>query len=359
MKRYNGILLQLNKAVGCANSIYPQEKGIAVILLDNLIELELYKIAKNTLLWDEASIDGGRAIDKVTRDNIVGGKGKYDRLIKFSKDNALLTESEMEILKFGHELRNVIYHQGEDDELKIEIGLLIYYGIIKVKMKKWADSRMFSVLKVGPAYEKIDFGQGIDKNIKSFERDHKKYFETALDYLLSKWDLSKSLDETIILHFLNQIRRIKSRLSFIESNIRDINYYRALGSYWYLNDLFEKYVDAKRKPKNIDSVMITSHYLREYKDYLGDINDLNKRQKTGRSLYFKHRRLYKGKYSHWVDLSRIEKRVNNLRGKNEHTLIKTFIEIQNKLRNLYLDVGEAASNLDGYIQDMTDNIRGK
>ena len=42
MIEINRILIQLDKAVTCANSIYPQERGIGVILFDNLIEVQLY-----------------------------------------------------------------------------------------------------------------------------------------------------------------------------------------------------------------------------------------------------------------------------------------------------------------------------
>lgn len=360
MRDLNRILIQFNRAITCANSRYPQDKAISVILFDNLIELQLYKRAENLFMWDRATWDNGsRAINKQERQNIIGEKGKYDRLLKFSKDNSLLSDEELEIISFAHDIRNAVYHRGEDDETKIEIVLFLYFGFLKRKLKKWGSPNGLIAITGGAAYEQIDFGQNIITTENKFDFDNKEYFDKALDYLFSTWRLSDDLDAKAIKLFSVQIREIKSALLFVRTNAKDFNYYASLGYYWSLNDLFPEYEKQKRKPKDLDSILLLSLYLREYKDELEDLDDLEIRQKQGRTLLRKHRQKYKGKYPYWTDLDNIEKRVQNLKGKTEHVIIKNIIDIQRKLHNLYQDLGEAASNFDNYIQDMRDRMRGK
>lgn len=359
MKDYNSILLQLHRAIDCTNSIYPQDKGIGIILLDNLLELQLYKMASHDFMWDEANWDGARATDKQTRDNIVGERGRYDRLLKFSKDVGRLTENEYEILKFVHEIRNGIYHRGEDDELKLDIAILIYYSLATNKIRAWTRKRHFTVITGGPAYEQIDFGQGLETDRPPAMRDNAKYFDAAFNYLINKWQVSDRLDEKVTRLFGEQIRTMKSGLFFVEANARDLNFYDALTAYSYLNNMFENSVIKNRKPMNMDSIMLLAMYIRENKDALGDIDNLQLRQKTGRALLYRHRLKYKGKYPHWVDFNAIETRIKNLKGKNEHYIVKNLIEIQNRLHSLYQDIGEAAYTMDGYIQQLRDQARDK
>ena len=131
MKTLNRILIQLDKAVASANSKLPQERALSVILFDNLIEFQLYKYAEFTLALDQTTwYRGRRAIAKEVRDNTIGPKGKYDRLIKLSSDTKVINPDELEILKFAHEIRNAVYHRDEDDITKIDLAILIYYSFI-------------------------------------------------------------------------------------------------------------------------------------------------------------------------------------------------------------------------------------
>jgi hypothetical protein len=360
MKDLNHILIQFSRAITCANSKYPQDKAIAVILLDNLIELQLYKRAESAFMRDRATWYGGsRTISKRERQNIIGEKGKYERLLKFSKDSSLFSDEEQEIIKFAHEIRNAVYHRAEDDEIKIDIALLLYFSFLKRKLKIWGSPNRLIMFTSRAAYEQIDFGQGIEKGEHIRGLYHQKYFDTTLDYLFSTWQFTDQLDTKAIKLFSEQLRSIRSGLLFIKECSKDINYYAALSYYWSLNDLFTKYEEIKRKPRDVDSILLISMYIREHKDELEDIDDLKSRQTRGRALLSQHRQKFKGRYPFWFDLDMIEKRIVNLKGKTEHTIIKNLIDIQSKLHNLFQDVGEATSNFDGYIQDMSDRIRGK
>jgi hypothetical protein len=360
MNNLNRILIQLNRAITCANSKYPQDKSIAVILFDNLIELQLYKRAENALMWDRTTWYGGsRVISKQERQNIVGEKGKYERLLKFSKRSSLITDEEQEIINYAHEIRNAVYHRAEDDETKIEIALLLYFSFLKRKLKNWGIPNGLVSFTDATAYEQIDFGQQIYKSETAWDFNHKKYFETTLDYLFSTWKLNNQLDTTAIKLFSEQLNSIRSGLIYIKDCSKDLNYYAALGNYWSLNDLFTRYEEIKTKPKDVDSILLLSMYIREYKDELEDIDDLKTRQARGRKLLRHHRQNYMGKYPYWVDLDVIEKKIGHLKGKTEHTVIKNLMNIQRELVRIYQDVEEASSNFHGYIEQLIDRERGK
>jgi len=99
MIEINRILIQLDKAVECANSDYPQEKSISITLFDNLIEVQLFKRAETSFLWDRTTwYQGSRFHDAKTRNKALN---YYDKLLKFSKDNKTITERDFEILKYA------------------------------------------------------------------------------------------------------------------------------------------------------------------------------------------------------------------------------------------------------------------
>ena len=355
MIEINRILIQLNKAVECANSNFPQEKALSVTLFDNLIEVQLFKRAENIFMWDRSTwYNGNRFFNTKKRNNTLG---YFDNLLRFSKKNGTITESDFEILNYAHSIRNSVYHHGELDDLKIDLAILIYYDFVKRNLARWGDPNSLVGFTDMPGYEKIDFGQGLKEDKDN--HDYKEYFESAIQNILEKIKISADINGKVQNVIKKQIKRIKRSLTFITSESKTLNFYDVLGRFWYLNDDFLNYYTVGRKPQNIDSILILYAFLRENKDYLDDIGDLKQRQRAGKQLLRKYRSQYKGKYPFWTDISKIENRVSKLNGKNPDVTLKNLIDIENKIANLYSDLDEASSDLDGYIQDLIDITRGK
>jgi len=360
MIEFNRILLQLDRAVTCANSPYPQEKATAIILFDNLIEIQLYKRAENTFMLDRTAwYNGNRKFNKNIRTETASKDGKYDKLLKFSKNNKIICEKDFETLKYVHRIRNGVYHRGELEELKLDLAIMTYYGFLSKTLKSWGNvSMLYSLPGSFPGDEEIDFGQGLHTgDILSFE--HKKYFNDSLDSIFARLNIKGKLSEQITHIISKQIKRIRWAIDFITKESKSINFYDVLGRFWYLNADFFEFHQRKRKPKNIDSILILYAFLREQRDYLDDIADLKERQKEGRKQLKLFRQKHKGKYPHWMNLENIEKRIQTFSGKDERTLILNLQEIEGRLSLLYLDTDEAASDLDGHIQFLNDLARGK
>ena len=204
----------------------------------------------------------------------------YEKLLKFSKDNLIISEQDFEILKYAHSIRNRIYHRGELDNLKIELAILIYYDFVRRQLLRWGSPYGLISFDSLPAYEKIDFGQGLN-NKTSF--DHKEYFKSASKTILNKLDITENLTKKIQEILNTQIARIKWSIEFITKGSKRVNFYDVIGRYWYLNSDFFEHYKVGRKPKNLDSILLLYGFIREYQGYLGDVSDLEQRQKEGKN----------------------------------------------------------------------------
>lgn len=354
MIEINRILIQLNKAVECANSEYPQEKSIAVTLFDNLIEVQLFKRTESNLMWDRTTwYSGSRFHNKKTRDK---AQSYYDNLLKFSKDNKTIDERDFEILKYAHSIRNSAYHKGALDEMKLNLAILIYYDFIQRNLPKWGSPNGLIGFTDLPGYKKIDFGQGLKDEFLS---EYKEYFKSSMSCILARLQLTDDLTKTVKTIINKQIERIEWAIEFIKSESKSLNFYDVLGRYWYLNSDFFEFYSVGRKPKNLNSILLLYAFLREHQDYLDDIPDLKFRQKEGKRLLRKFRSNQDGKYPHWANLDSIKQRVKKLKDKEPNVVLKNLIDIENKIAYLYTDLDEASSDLNCYIQELIDRAKGK
>jgi len=351
----NRILIQLNKAIESANSNFPQEKGLAVTLFDNLIEVQLFKRAETAFLWDSPTwYNDKRFFNSKTRKSTLG---YYDTLLKFSKNNKIISESDFEILKYAHSIRNSVYHQGDLDDLKLDLAILIYYDFFKRNILSWGSPNSFVCFTNLPGYEKIDFGNNL-KDEKLLP-DYENYFEENVNLILNKVKLRSIINDKVKDILSKQIARIKRAIDFIKAESKNLNFYNVLERFSYLNDDFYSYRNSGRKPKNLDSILLLYAFIRENKDYLEDIADFTRRQTEGKKLLKKYRALHKGKYPNWTNIDKIEIRIKKLDGQNPDKVLKNLIDIENKIAYLYSDLVEAASDLDGYIQYLIDIEKGK
>lgn len=350
MIEFNRILLQLDKAVVCANSLYPQDKAIAIILFDNLIEIQLYKQVEKKINFDETTwFSGKRKFDKNLRKDTISKDGKYNHLLRFSKQNDIISSKDYDVLKYLHRIRNAVYHRGELNMLKLDFAIISYYGFISINLKKWGSPTIINKLPMDlPGFEEIDFGQGL-QNKKNYLFDLKKYYNDSLDSIFTRLNIKINLNEKMVDIVSNQIEKIRWSIDFIKES-KSINFYDVLSKFWYLNSDFSDFSKRKRKPKNLDSILIIYAFLREYKDYLDDIADLKERQKEGRKQLKLFRQKFKGKYPNWVNLDKVDEKLKSFKKKEDYILIQYLNEIEKRLLPLFIDTEEAAISLDGYIQ---------
>jgi hypothetical protein len=203
-------------------------------------------------------------------------------------------------------------------------------------------------------YLPIDFGQGLDDEHVGLGDC---YFNDAFDAIVKKWNISKVLPQTAERIIRKQIEEIRNATEFIKENKGEFNFYAALDRFSYLNDSFYKYSFSNRYPKSFDHILILALYIRTNRHILDDEPDMKKRIKEGKRLLRDLKKTCNGKYPYLTDLKVIEERLKTFAKRDQHSIVKCLIEIENKLFNLHQDTALAAHYLSWHIDDEMEATR--
>ena len=128
MKRTVQVFLQLHEANKYALVKNPILRRLAVVLLDNIVELQLVRRAQTAFLYDETNWrDGVRKYDRKVR---YGVAYKHARLLEFAVEMGWISQEDMFILRYAHRVRNAFYHEGRYDGLDAELAIRLLYRFI-------------------------------------------------------------------------------------------------------------------------------------------------------------------------------------------------------------------------------------
>lgn len=126
--------VQLEEAARYANSTVMGHDRLAVIVMDNFIELQLGKQMafkfRIEYLNDYKNLK--YPLDK--RKEIFFN---HDKLLKVCHQEGLISAHERKMLQFAHDVRNRLYHRGEENGLLIKAALYILHDIILNKQTNW------------------------------------------------------------------------------------------------------------------------------------------------------------------------------------------------------------------------------
>lgn len=353
MENINRLLIQLDKAVNCTKSKYPQERAIAIILFDNLIEVQLYKTLTRKTFFNKKPKQGEKIIYRYQDRDL----NNYKDILKLASETSIISKTDRELLDLAHSIRNKIYHKGDFyDEDKIDLAMILYYIFLSENFKEMHCAYGFTSYQSTPAYEEIDFGQVV-LNDKFKLGNTKEYFEASSDAIFSRWITANSLSGIITTIIIRQIEDIKNSLEFITSSIKDYDYYKDLIRY----NNFDNQPNGinQENSKNIDFILLYFLFVRKNRDSLNCIQNTSLNLAEGESLFKNVLVKNEYKYPYWIDIEKIENRIKTFKHKSEEDIVKNFRDIESKIYNMYQDVSEAASALDGYIQYLVDVARGK
>lgn len=184
METMNQILLQLREADRHACAKSPHHRRLAVVLLDNLIELQLGRKAEHKFAFDRTNwMRGVRKFDHRVRRDVMR---RYPSLLNFAKEQNWITDDEVLLLGFAHEVRNGFYHRGEDDDTDAEIAIRLLYRLVKEKFPVWKTG--YGLFSSGSG-KLIDFADAANDDgrstmrIEGVDHEHK-----VLDFLEGKED---------------------------------------------------------------------------------------------------------------------------------------------------------------------------
>jgi hypothetical protein len=135
MKKTNQVFLQLREANRYASSKNPLQRRWAVIMLDNIVELQLVKMFERELRWDFTTPWGGvRQYSDAVRDKTSFRRGE---LHKFAQKQGWISQDDNHLLRYACRVRNAFYHQGRSDEDDAELTIRLLYRSIEKYFPRW------------------------------------------------------------------------------------------------------------------------------------------------------------------------------------------------------------------------------
>lgn len=258
---------QLEEAARFANSSVLGHDRMSVILMDNFVELQLSRQMffkfRTEFLNNYKNLK--YPLDK--RQEILFN---YDKLLKVCHQEALITAHERNMLAFCHDIRNRLYHRGDDDSLLIKIALHILHDIIVLHQPEWCGGTDIIRVPID-----VDFEHPFSK-MRRKELGSQAYEigsrEDWYDFVKHNFDVLKEdqSPSNLLAEFLQTgIERLKSAMNF------------AL--------IDEKKKRKKRKKNGFDDLLLRYSFKIKYRDELQRILEMQDKKKAT----ILHKKLFK------------------------------------------------------------------
>ena len=136
MQNINQILISVIEANRLATSANPHHHRLALVVLDNVIELQLRRKSETALMFDDTTwYSGVRKYDRKRRKQI---SRFHAELLALAVDENWITEQDSLLLSFAHKLRNHAYHEGlPEDENDLKLGITLLFRFVVEHFPKW------------------------------------------------------------------------------------------------------------------------------------------------------------------------------------------------------------------------------
>lgn len=308
---------------------------LAVIILDNFIELQLSDLIKQKFKWDGAIIFTNKKYSENKRSRILR---HYEELLTASVDEKIINQSDQLLLNFCHERRNNLYHKGKEDELLIRVALIILSKIIINYQPKWKNTRDFTVYSSQDEPDPY-INKKIKKSLPFFSD------ETTWQLFLDKHFLridnrKKSASQLLSEYLIEKIKRTNQAIAFLKKYSLSSN---SQGRKWEYDDLLLYYSFNYIKKLDIQRI-------KEIKDIEQRNNQLNTLFKDYQKQWrpINHKRI--------KTLKKMAQKISEL--PIEQSLNK-FISLKNEIILIYEAFSEAAGDLESEMQRQIDIMRGK
>jgi hypothetical protein len=136
MKIVNQILVTLKEADTFARSQNPHHHRLALLLLDNIIELQLRRKSDTAFAYaDMTWFSGPRKHSGKQRKKV---SRNHADLLALAVAEKWITEDESNLLALAHRIRNRAYHEGDsEDKVDLQIGITLLYRLIRRHFPVW------------------------------------------------------------------------------------------------------------------------------------------------------------------------------------------------------------------------------
>ena len=371
MKNINQILVTITEANRLATAKNPHHQRLALLLLDNVIEIQLRRRSEMAMMFDETTwYSGVRMYDRKRRKKVARFHGE---LLGLAVEEGFITAQDQQLLSYGHRLRNHLYHEGrEEDDTDLELGICLLFRFIANYFPDWRGAGMLMMIpsesaiahteamsdQSGQAPLKFGFESEDPDTLFADTNGFSKsdHWQSILDTMIT-FDLKMDVRPLIARRIQNLIDRLQRNIGFLtEYDDNDFNgvlgHRFAIMTDWFFEN--QKNDNAMNDPRVAVNIYLA---VMEHEERLLDIEDPNERAREFANIVNAHD--FKKDILSSIDFAGYQQLIDDVASKSEAEGIKHFLDSESQLRKLGGAVEECAMDLDGYTQHMIDVIRGK
>lgn len=325
---------QLAEAASFARSKRLAHKRLAVILLDNFVEIQLAELIRLKFSWDGEFYFQEKKYPHEKRIKILN---HYDELLKTCIKEGIITLEEQRLLSFCHNVRNNLYHKIDEEVLLIQCAIAILHYIITKYQPHWKTARAFTTWTKNsedPYYSKQTNRSHSSGNSElSWEEFLKKYF-VCVDRR------SKNVSKLISEYLIEKIKDTKSDMHFINGEFKIFFPYT---KNWDFNDFLLHYSFLNIKHDEIEKIK--------------EIKDRAERKEQYDALFLSYKNDWR--YKKKERLKTLEAAYKGLATLPIEKSIEKFFSYKDEIKMINEAFDRAARDLDGAIQNAIDLAREK
>ncbi len=251
MNKLVSLKLQLAEAAKYIRTGSPSHQRLAVILLDNFIELQLTSQFKEKLMYDSLLPISIRKYSTKKQRNI----SKYhEKLLEACVNEQIITYEQSVLLSFCHDVRNKNYHHGKDDSLLTKVSVKLLYDLIFEYQPKWQAG--FYIILNSDQQEEDPFPiAGENGTFLSYANRWNFFLQ---EYFLCR-DLETIRISTLLSNFLKaKLYAIQDAIKFLE--VEEFPKFFPQSN-WDLNRLLFHYAFKRYHKQNIETAQENSDKL--------------------------------------------------------------------------------------------------
>lgn len=325
---------QLVEAARLGKSNEFRFKRLAVILLDNFIEIQLSALIKEKFSWDGAFIFQEKKYKQKERRKILN---YYDELLKTGVKEKIIDKDESFLLSFCHDIRNNLYHKIGEEELLVNVALRILQDIITLKQPDWKSARGFTSYSAN-SNDPYSSGKKRDILFDINSSDEWKYFlNKHFDFIDKRKSSTSSLLSKSIIY---KIKETRWNYKFAK---KEFHIFFPYAEDWEFNDYLLHYSFKK----------INHDKIEEIKELKGRDNQ----QSEYNRLFDEYKE--KWRYKKYDRLKEIENKAKEMSKVSTFQSLEKYISLRNETNMIYEAINRAAIDLDEAIQHAIDVARGK
>lgn len=330
MERVLLLKTQLVEAAKLADSSDFAKQRLAVILLDNFIEIQLSELMKKKFSYDDWFTSKPPKYKSTVRKKILYN---YDDMLKACVSENIITKEERDALNFCHDIRNNLYHQAKEESLLTTIALLFLNEIILKYQPDWRSGRDFMTMSLNP---KDPYLTNSESRPGTTSNSKEEWTAFLRKYFNSLPPDSKSVPDLITKHLLIKVGTAKDYYQFLLDEQGNFS-----NEDWELNEY----------------LMFYSFYnVKEF-----DLKSL-KEGNDGVAYNEGHKKLivaYKNKWTYVkpTRLNTLEDTFKRIAKLPAHKALNKFIAFRTEINMIFDALGKAARALDDEIEAQIERLR--